>query len=315
MDGGRIALFFLATAGCAGSAFAGESLFGPADQPFVTARGRNASALMRLVQEPADDPGTLFLWPSEAKPQGGPAGPDEPLSSDRPDFTEASNTVGKGVLQIEMGYTLFYDDDRTTRTVAHSFPETLYRIGIIEDWLELRIGTSYLKETETVGGASASASGFADLYLGVKLGLTPQQGWLPEMSLVPQMLVPVGSPVSSEHVLPGVNWLYGWDINDFLSAGGSTQVNLRVDDATNDTYTEFAQSLTIGYSLTERLGAYTEWFMLSPINADSARTEHYLDGGFTFRVTNNFQLDIRAGKGVSGSAVDFFTGAGAVLRF
>jgi hypothetical protein len=312
----RIALLFIATAAwSAGSACATDGLFRPVDAPFVTARGTNASALMRLVEEPADDPGTLFLWPSDAKVQGGPAGPDEPLSSDRPDFTEASNTVGKGVLQIEMGYTLFYDDDRETRTVAHSFPETLYRIGILEDWLELRIGTNYEKETTTVGGGSDSVSGISDLYLGVKLGLTPQQGWLPEMALVPQMLVPLGSPVSNERLLPGANWLYGWDINEFLSAGGSSQINLRVDEATNDTYPEFAQSLTIGYTLTERLGAYTEWFMLSPVGADSARTEHYLDGGFTFRVTNNFQLDIRAGKGVSATAVDFFTGAGAVLRF
>jgi len=298
-----------------GSVIAGDRLFPPGDPWLTSVVGDSRPSPVRLVNIPANDSGTLFLWPSDAEPQGGPPGPDEPLASDRPDFTEASCTVGAGVLQIEMGYTVFYDDDGATRTVDHSFPETLYRIGVLEDWLELRIGVNYLDENATVGGATTSASGFQDLYLGVKLGLTPQQGWLPEMSIVPQMLVPLGSPVSNDRTLPGVNWLYGWDINDWLSAGASTQANLRVDDATDDTYTEFAQSFTFGYTLTERLGAYTEWFMLSPIQADSARTEHYLDAGLTFRVSNDLQLDVRVGKGVSGAAVDFFSGVGAVVRF
>ncbi|MDZ4685517.1 MAG: transporter [Planctomycetaceae bacterium] len=299
----------------AGSGVAGDGLFPPGDNWLTFAAGESSTPSVRLVDFPANDSGTLFLWPGDAKPEGGPPGPDEPLASDRPDFTEASCTVGAGVLQIEMGYTVFYDDDGVTRAVAHSFPETLYRIGILEDWLELRIGWNYGAESETVGGISTNASGSQDLYLGVKLGLTPQQGWLPEMSLVPQMTVPLGSPLTNDRVLPGANWLYGWDINDWLSAGGSTQANLRVDDLTDDTYTEFAQSFTFGYTLTERLGAYTEWFMLSPIQADSAPTEHYLDAGLTFRVTNDLQLDVRVGKGVSGASVDFFSGAGAVVRF
>ena len=36
---------------------------------------------------------------------------DEPLVTDRPDFTEASSTVGRGVAQLEFGYTYTYNDD------------------------------------------------------------------------------------------------------------------------------------------------------------------------------------------------------------
>lgn len=42
---------------------------------------------------------------------------------------------------------------------------------------------------------------------------------------------------------------------------------------------------------------------------------HYFNGGFTYRVTPNFQLDIRAGLGLSRAADDFFTGTGFAVRY
>jgi hypothetical protein len=128
--------------------------------------------------------------------------------------------------------------------------------------------------------------------------------------------VPTGaSAFTNGEFSPELSWLYGWDINEFLSFAGSTQANLAIDPDTGNEYTEVAQSLTIGYTLSEKIGAYTEWFVLSPAGADTALTEHYLDGGFTFRATNNLQFDIRGGKGISEASLDYFTGAGMVVRF
>ena len=60
---------------------------------------------IRFIQdgEEEDARKTLMVWNSYAEQKGGPPGWDEPLASDRPDFTEASCTVGRGVCQIEMG--------------------------------------------------------------------------------------------------------------------------------------------------------------------------------------------------------------------
>lgn len=256
---------------------------------------------------------TLLQWSGSAQ-EGGPPGYDEPLASDRPDFVEASVTVGRGVRQLEMGYTYFSDD--ATRVRSHSFPEFLLRAGVLADWLELRLGWNYGSLANGFDSLSRTSSGAEDIYLGVKLGLTGQDGLLPEMALVPQMTVPTGhSAFTSGAVNPGINWLYGWDITEFLSLGASTQANLGIDDVTDHEYVEFAQAFTFGYNLAEKVGAYTEWFVLAPAGADTVATEHYLDGGFTFRVTNNLQLDIRAGKGVSASSIDYFVGSGAVVRW
>jgi Putative MetA-pathway of phenol degradation len=260
-------------------------------------------------------PKSLFQWSYGAEPEGGPAPMDEPLISDRPDFTEASTTVGRGVVQLEAGYTYTFDRNGDDFEKEHSFPETLLRVGALAEWFELRIAYNHGSLGVHELGDFDSGSGGRDLYLGTKIGLTLQQGILPEMALVPQMTVPTGSETfTAHHVCPGLNWLYGWDINDFLSCGGSTQGNKSVD-VDGSSFTLMAQSFTIGYSLTERIGAYTEYFGLYPSGATSALPENYFDGGFTFSVTNNLQLDIRAGLGLNAAAADYFLGSGFVVRF
>ena len=258
---------------------------------------------------------TLLQW-SGSTEEGGPPGFDEPLASDRPDFVEASVTVGMGVRQLEMGYTYFRDDEGNTSFTAHSYPEFLFRFGVLADWLEMRVGWNYATLRERIGPFTATVSGAEDLYLGIKLGLTPQDGILPEMALVPQMTVPTGhSQLTANQVLPGVNWLYGWDVSDFIGIGGSTQANIALDPITADEYLEFAQAFTINYAISEKVGAYTEWFTFVPTGAEFVSTIHFLDAGMVYRVTNDLQLDIRIGKGVSGPATDYFVGTGAVVRW
>ncbi len=146
--------------------------------------------------------------------RGGGADLNEPLVTDRPDFTESPSVVGLGVTQLEAGYTYTYTYDSTTTgsTKSHSLPETLLRTGILADWLELRIGWNYAEETVTLFGTSRTlATGSEDLHLGLKFALTGQEGLLPEMGIIAQMDVPSGSTVfSAGETLSGVNWIYGW---------------------------------------------------------------------------------------------------------
>jgi hypothetical protein len=260
-------------------------------------------------------PGTLFSWNFGEDGDGGP-NLDEPIVTDRPDFTESSVTVGRGVVQIESGYTYLFDDDGAASLRAHTAPEMLTRIGVLADWLELRIGYTWVEETTHEFGVSRTTiNGSDDLYLGVKLALTGQEGILPEMALVPQMFVPSGSTeVTADEVLPGVNWLYGWDVCEWIATGGQTQVNRRLDDVTGEPYAEFSQSWTIGYAVAERLGGYTEWFCFAPDGADTNHNENYFDGGLTFLVTDDVQLDVRAGVGLNAAAADLFTGIGLSIR-
>lgn len=64
---------------------------------------------------------------------GGNTEEENTITTDRPDFTEASSTVGRGRVQLEAGYTFLrsYADGVTTR--IHSYPETLFRLGLFAD--------------------------------------------------------------------------------------------------------------------------------------------------------------------------------------
>ncbi len=254
----------------------------------------------------------------QAAPSPAPRDREEPLASDRPDFTEASSTVGKGRIQLESGYTYTRDSSAGVTTTGHSYPEALLRVGMLADWFEFRLGQNFGNTRTGSPDGVFGANGGEDLYLGVKLGLTERKGLLPETALILQTTVPTGhEDFTASRVNPGVNFLFGSTlIEDRLTLGGSFQMN-RASDDLRHSYIEFAQSLTVGYGLTKKLGAYTEWFAFYPSGAvaPGVGPQHYFNGGFTYRLTPNLQFDIRAGVGLNRQADDFFAGTGFAVRY
>ncbi len=239
----------------------------------------------------------------------------ESIVTDRPDFTEASATVGLRTTQIEFGYTYSKDSNSTGRTTRHSWGEPLLRIGVLADWFELRAAAFPARLQSNQGAGPTRVSGWEDLYIGCKLGLTPQSGWLPEMCLIPQMTVPTGgSAFTNDRSLAGVNWCYGWDVNDHWAIGASTQFNRSLDDS-GEIYTEWAQSITLVRTWTESLSSYTEWFGIFPDGGQTATVQHYFNGGFAYLLSPDVQWDIRAGVGLSEASDDFFVGTGLSIRY
>src|SRR5262245_22982885 len=97
---------------------------------------------------------TLLTWSGKGKASAeqteesnGGGAADRPgedaIATDRPDFTEASSTVGKGRIQLEAGYTFIRDRAAGVTTTNHSYPEALLRIGAFAEWLEFRIGQNF----------------------------------------------------------------------------------------------------------------------------------------------------------------------------
>lgn len=268
-------------------------------------------------------PKTLLQWqpgPERKKPE--PDGDstekkEEPLASDRPDFTEASSTVGRSRVQLEGGYTYIQDRNGGFTTRSHSYPEALLRIGMIAEWFEFRIAQNFGNIRSDSPDGVFSAGGSDDLYVGAKLFVAEQRGVLPETAFVIQAQVPTGHPsFTSNRVLPGFNLLYSWEVTAKLSVGGSSQANRAIDDDGHG-YVEMAQAMTAGYAITEKLGFYSEWFAFLPAGATSpgVTAQHYADGGFTYKLTPNFQLDIRGGIGLSRNADDYFAGTGFAVRY
>jgi len=160
----------------------------------------------------ADSKGPKTLFESIFGSGGRLDGPEEEdrIDPDRPHFPEASTTVGKGRVALESGYTF---TEKRSSFSSQTYPEALLRVGMFAEWFELRIGQNFLRQEQTVAGTTTRESGAQDLYLGVKLALIEQDGYVPQIALIPQMTVPTGSKaVTAGRVLPGLNVDCGWEV-------------------------------------------------------------------------------------------------------
>ena len=244
---------------------------------------------------------------------------DEPLATDRPDFTEASSVVGRGVLQLETGYTYFNDDEDGISTRTHSLPETLFRYGI-SDNVELRLVWNYFWEETSELGSSVRRDGADDMFLGAKFALTSQEGLRPETALIVHMTAPTGGAAfTNQHCEVRTNFLYGWDLPNDTSIAGSFGYGTATDspgvNAALDRYNVFHASVTHGRPLTESVNMYIEYFGLYFDELSEGRPENYVDAGLTYLATNNVQFDVRIGFGLNQAAVDYFAGPGLSVRF
>lgn len=253
--------------------------------------------------------------PSQAQARRGP------MVADRPDFTEAAATVGRGVFQLEFGYTYEYDRPEGSRDGGiwtHSLGEALLRVGAVSDAVELRLGLSPVSMGAGADGREFTERGVEDLYLGIKLLLAEQSGLRPDVAVLPQLTVPTGSDAfTSDRTLPGMNLIYGWDLSDDVSLAGSTQVNRAVTESRGaaEEYHEWAQSAVAGFSVGARAGVYAEWFAFFHDEPLGTRAEHYVNGGLTWRLGDDLQWDIRLGVGLSEAATGLFAGTGLAVRF
>ncbi|NLE39892.1 MAG: transporter [Pirellulaceae bacterium] len=244
------------------------------------------------------------------------AEPFDPLNADRPDFTESPTTMGLRRLQLEAGWTYLHDTFEGVKTDVHVLPELLLRFGLTER-IELRLawpGYESHKETDANLIETASYEGGTDPWFGCKLQVSKQQVWLPESAMIVSVSAPVGARVwTSDHVDTVVNYIYAWDLTDRLSVAASTGAWWTEQDG--DAMSVIHQSAVVGFALTERLGTYCEWFGLFYHGSQTERPEHYVNGGFTFLVTENLQFDWRLGVGLTEASEDLFTGVGFVIRW
>lgn len=272
------------------------------------------AGLAKIAPARDETPKTLFQWASTNPDEEKPEEESDRIVTDRPHFSEASSLVGLGRVQLETGYSYFRDTESGV-SETHSFPEPLVRAGLFAEWFEFRIGYNYLVEKTVTNGASRTVSGSDDLYVGAKLALAEQAGWLPEIALFPQFRLPSGAPAfTSNQVLPGFNLAYSWVLNDWLELECNTQLNRRLDDSEHY-YAEFIQTANLEYDLTEQVGAFTEFIAFIPCGAIRARSEYYFHAGFVYFLTDNIQLDIHSGVGLNGPADNLaFTGVGFSIR-
>lgn len=235
------------------------------------------------------------------------AADDDPLVSDRPDFTESAVTVTRGRTQIELGYTHTEIGDLEVRSIG----ELLLRIGWTEI-VELRLGVgSWVR----VDGPGADLSGNEDLSLGCKIRLSdplPAGSRLPQVAILLATTLPSGSKeFRNDDAQPSLTVALAWELGERTSLGSNVGY-ARVGES-GDRFGEISASLSLGRTITDRLGGYVEAYAM---NRQEGRGEdQVLNAGITWALSEDSQLDFRAGTGLDSDGADFFVGAGAAWRF
>lgn len=110
---------------------------------------------------------TLMVLSLHAATAMAQQGKVDPIATDRPDFVESGQVVGKGRFQFETG--LNYDRSKADGITAKSLSNSaLLRFGFGETW-EFRIETDgFIRATTSGLGVSNSQNGFGDTALGFK---------------------------------------------------------------------------------------------------------------------------------------------------
>jgi len=246
------------------------------------------------------------------------ASPPE-LVTDRPDRTESAALVPRDFIQLEAGWSHGERNADDVEATLDSFPEALLRVGLGRRW-ELRVGFGGFRrlEIEPVGGADERESGAADLAIGFKLKLAEERGWRPQMAFLGTLTLPTGTAgFSRDRADPALVAVFSHDLGERLGLGyniGVESLTEEDDGGERDTQTEVLWTVSLGIGSSGRLAGFVELFGGFGLSRSVAPDQAF-DGGLTWLVRDNLQLDAFAGVGLSDSADDWFAGTGLSYRF
>ncbi|WP_066510293.1 transporter [Rufibacter sp. DG15C] len=228
------------------------------------------------------------------------------IETDRPDQTEAASLVPKGFLQLEAGYFRQVDKQEGYTLVSKLSPTVLVRYGLLEA-LELRLLVEHLQLKETTVGLG-KVSGWGPVAVGTKIKISEEKGLLPAMAFIGHLTLRTGkSEFKPSYLVPDFRFSLAHTLSDYFSLGYNVGYEWAPDEALGQTI----YTVALGAALSEKLGAFIEFFGQKP---QDQKWQHQLDGGLTYKLLSNLQIDASAGLGLSKDAPDYFVSGGLSVR-
>tara|TARA_B100001287_G_scaffold136545_1_gene114895 strand:- start:115 stop:843 length:729 start_codon:yes stop_codon:yes gene_type:complete len=201
------------------------------------------------------------------------------ISTDRPDQTEGTFVLDKGIAQIESGWT--FDTDLGSLN-------TLLRIGTFNG-IELRINTNIISGTEDMSGLFPELS---NLEVGAKFNLLNKTSSSTKVSLLTHLALGVGD-YNNEGILSRL--LFSHDLSESVQLAYNLGYNKYFENNIEVNSTGiFVYSLVLSKSFGP-VGTFIEVFG----NNGSNQTQSNWDLGLTYLIKDNLQADISYGNGIN----------------
>ena len=241
----------------------------------------------------------------------------EPLVTDRPDITESSQVVGPGRFQIETGLLREYRSGRNGDERS-LFTPTLLRLGLTSRW-EARLETDGYSRARVFSpdAGVTRTSGYSVLAPGAKYQIREAgEGWTePSLAAIFHVNVPSGSGIFRGQKLTwDAKVAADWDLAPKWSLGVNAALVFDEDDR-GKVFTSGVLTGSLGRELTNRVRSFVELATQLPESSHGGRAL-VLDGGFTYLLNLDTQLDLAVGTGLSGATpADVFWTLGLSRRF
>ncbi len=231
---------------------------------------------------------------------------ESPIVPDRPGFSTGPYTVEPGQFNIELGYQYAFNHsgaDRSTQTV----PQLVFRAGVASG---LEIDLLWDGWNLGDGDGQSSTTSVSDLTIGGKYRLSRHEQY--NLTALGLLSLPAGNePSTSDQVDPTLGLLWDYSGSRRISFFGVLLVTSTQVQGEREFSGQFAAGAS--RSLTDRVGVFIEYFNDIPF-ASEIDDQHAIDGGLTFLLNDDLQLDINAGTGLN-NATDNFVGIGIAMRY
>lgn len=227
-----------------------------------------------------------------------PVQAQDTIATDRPDFTESPSTVPQGMAQGEFGMTQESYDGATITTAG----EGLVRYGL-RPRFELRVGVpSHITFEGLDGGLGDPSIGFKWSFMSFGEG--------GQAAIVGTFNLPIGDDIyTADEVEPAFLIVAGRPLTEKVNL--AAQAGLQAVKAGDDWYGSYQATAVVSMPLTSAIGAFAEVRMDAPPLQDEQLRSHF---GLTWLSSDNLQLDVHGGFGLSDDAPDHFFGLGLAFR-
>lgn len=244
------------------------------------------------------------------------AADDDQIVTDRPDFVESSNVVGKGHVQIETSMAAERDRAAGVRERSVSTP-TLLRYGIGET-IELRLetdGWSRQRTTIDTPPSSMRTGGIADTAIGVKWHVRDAQGAAPSLGLLLHADLPSGAADLRGHgVRPSLRLAAEWELPDEFSLGVMPGIASQTGDDSRR-FTSGIFGIVLGKEWNARWRSFVELSAPQIARMRDGGTVATADIGAAYLVNGHCQLDAALSRGLNSRTPDLSVTVGLSVKY
>lgn len=237
-----------------------------------------------------------------ALPHGAHAADDDSIATDRPDFVESSNVVGKGRFQVETSIGMDRSKSAGVREQAWATP-TLLRYGISEN-LEVRLESDGLirqRISDASTGLTYRERGTGDLSLGMKWHAMDAVGTMPSVGVLLHADLDSGSTAfRGNGTRPSARMVAEWDLASEMSLG--VMPGIGYDRDAGGTFGILGVVLGKGWS--DKFRSFIELSSPRIAKRADAGTEASATVGVAYLITNNCQVDSAVSRGLNNRTPD-----------